>query len=67
MKTKETIDALCEHEGIVSDGDGSWSNNHPKFDFSLFRCYWCLTGYKTPEEAKICPCPKTGTPAQMIR
>lgn len=67
MKDQASIDALCEHEGIVNDGDATWSNNHAKFDFSLFRCYWCLTGYKTWEESRTCNCDKTGTPAQMVK
>lgn len=67
MKDHVIIDALCEKEGIVSDGDGSWSNNHSKFDFSLFRCYYCLNGYHTWEESRDCKCDKLLTPAQMIR
>lgn len=67
MKDKAIIDELCQHERIVSDGEGGWSNDHPDFDFSLFHCYWCLKGYKTWDESRTCNCDKTGTPTQMVR
>lgn len=67
MKDQKVIDALCEEEGIVNDGDSTWSNDHPRFNFNLFHCYWCLKGFPTWEKSRTCPCDKTGTPAQMIR
>ena len=63
----ENFDELCQNEGIVAGDNGSWSNDSPKFDFSLFRCYWCLVGYKTWDESRACNCDKSGTPLQMVR
>ena len=67
MRDKKVIDEQCEWEGIVSDGEGGWSNDHAKFDFGLFRCYWCLSPYKEWEQSRNCPCDKSGIAAQMIR
>lgn len=62
----DNFEELCQWEGIVRDG-GGWSNDSPNFNFDLFRCYWCLVGYKTWEESRQCNCDKSGTPLQMVR
>lgn len=62
----DNFEELCQWEGIVRDG-GGWSNDSPIFNFDLFRCYWCLVGYKTWEESRKCNCDKSGTPLQMVR
>ena len=67
MKDPEVIKELSLAEGLVRDDDGTFSNDNPRFDFNLFRCYWCLAPYSTWEQSRACNCDKSGTPEQMIR